>query len=199
MASGSAAQEPAGLDARTRIVDSAYELFSRHGVRGIGIDRVVEDARVAKMTLYRYFPSKDDLVLAFLRERERRWTHDWLQQTIEGVAPKPADCTLALFDALDEWFHRPDYEGCAFVRTLHEFSRGPLHDETVHQMGVVRKILETHAGQAGVEDAEAFSFKIQALMNGAMVGALSGDLQAARRGREIASLLLEQALGQAGA
>ena len=150
------------------------------------------------MTLYRHFPSKDDLVLAFLREREQRWTHDWLEQRIEEAAPRGPDRTLALFDVLDEWFHRPDYEGCPFVRTLHEFPRGAVHDETVHQLGVVRKILETHAGQAGVEDAKELSLKMQTLMIGAMVSALRGDLRAARRGREVAAALLEHAQAQAG-
>jgi AcrR family transcriptional regulator len=196
---GGAAHEPRGFGARSRIVDSAYELFSREGVRAIGIDRVVEEAGVAKMTLYRHFPSKDDLVLAFLQERERRWTRAWLEQTIEEFAPSGPERPLALFDALDEWFHRPDYEGCPFVRTLHEVARGPVREETVRQLGLVRKLLETHAAEAGVERAEDFSFKMQALMIGAMVLALRGDLEAARRGREVAGVLLEEALAGAGA
>lgn len=199
MSAGGAAGEPRGLGARSRIVDSAYELFSHEGVRAIGIDRVVEAAGVAKMTLYRHFPSKDDLVLAFLQERERRWTRDWLEQTIEEFAPSRPERPLALFDALDEWFHRPDYEGCSFVRTLHEVPSGPVREETIRQLGLVRKLLETHAGEAGVEHPEEFSFKMQALMIGAMVLALRGDLEAARRGREVAGVLLEEGLARAGA
>jgi AcrR family transcriptional regulator len=199
VSAGGAAQERQGIGARSRIVDTAYELFSREGVRAIGIDRVVEEARVAKMTLYRHFPSKDDLVLAFLQERERRWTRAWLEQTIEEVAPSQPERPLALFDALDEWFHRPDYEGCPFVRTLHEVPHGPVREETIRQLGVVRKILRTHAGQAGVENPDEFSFKMQALMIGAIVLALRGDLEAARHGREVACLLLEQAQARAGA
>ena len=68
--------EPA---ARQRILDSAYDLFSRRGVRAVGIEEVIERAAVAKATLYRHFPSKDHLVLEFLRQRETIWTHGWVE------------------------------------------------------------------------------------------------------------------------
>ena len=70
------------MGARDRIVDTAYDLFSRHGIRAVGVDRIVAESGVAKMSLYRHFPSKDDLVLAFLQERERRWTNEWLRAEV---------------------------------------------------------------------------------------------------------------------
>jgi AcrR family transcriptional regulator len=74
----SADPEPAlGGAARERIVDTAYELFSRRGVRAVGVDEVIKRAGVAKATLNRHFPSKDDLVVAFLERREQLWTLDW--------------------------------------------------------------------------------------------------------------------------
>ena len=63
---------------RERILEAAYPLFSRSGIRAVGVDTIVEAAGVAKMTLYRNFPSKDDLALAFLEMREERWTRAWL-------------------------------------------------------------------------------------------------------------------------
>jgi len=180
------------LSARARILDSAYELFSRYGIRAVGIDRILELSGVAKMTLYRHFASKDELVLAFLEERRRRWTQGWLQPAIEDVATDRPERTLALFDVLDEWFHRPDYEGCSFIRTLHEVPEGPVREEATRQMELVRRMLADHAAQAGVGDPEAFAYQMQILMMGAMVSALRGDLDAAKRAREIAAAWLSR-------
>ena len=70
---------PARRPARERLLETAYGMFSTRGVRAVGVDEIIERAGVAKATLYRHFPSKDDLVLAFLEERERRWTVDWVE------------------------------------------------------------------------------------------------------------------------
>ena len=64
---------------RERLSQAAYELFSREGVRSVGVDAVIARAGTAKMTLYRNFPSKDDLILEFLRRREQLWTREWLE------------------------------------------------------------------------------------------------------------------------
>ena len=70
-------------NARSRILESAYELFSERGVRAVGIDAIIARSGVARMTLYRHFSSKEDLVLAFLERREERWTRLWLQAEVE--------------------------------------------------------------------------------------------------------------------
>jgi len=77
--------------ARQRIVDTAYELFSQNGIRPVGIDRIIAEAGVAKMTLYRHFPAKIDLAVAFLDLRGERWTRDWLQSEIDRQAASPRD------------------------------------------------------------------------------------------------------------
>jgi len=185
----SGAHAPAG-DAASRILDAAYDLFSRYGVRAVGVDRIIAEAHVTKRTFYRHHPSKEELVLAFLEERWRRWTHGWLEAAVERLAPDPRDRTLALFDALDEWFHRPDYEGCSFIRTLDEVRDGLVHEATVRQLDLVRAMLAEHAAEAGVARPEEFSYQIQILMMGSMVSALRGDLDAARRAGEVAALIL---------
>ncbi len=177
-------------DAGSRIADAAYDLFSRYGVRAVGVDRIIAEAHVTKRTFYRHHPSKDELVLAFLQERWRRWTHGWLEAAVERLAPDPRDRLLAVFDALDEWFRRPDYEGCSFIRTLHEFDDGPVHEATVRQMDLVRALLAEYAVQAGVARPEEFSHQIQSLTLGSMVSALRGDLDAAQRARMVAALML---------
>lgn len=107
-------------DARSRILEAAYELFSRQGIRAVGIDAIIRRSGVARMTLYRNFGSKDELVLAFLERREQRWTRDWLQQEAERRAADPAERLLAIFDVFDDWFRHDDFEGCSFINVLLE-------------------------------------------------------------------------------
>ena len=73
-------------DGRDRILDTAYELFSQHGTRAVGVDRIIAEAGTAKMTLYRNFASKDELIVAFLAAREERWTRGWLQAEVDRRA-----------------------------------------------------------------------------------------------------------------
>jgi AcrR family transcriptional regulator len=182
-------------DARTRILETAYELFSRHGIHAVGIDRIIARADVAKATLYHHFASKEALVLAFLELREQRWTRDWLQAEAERRAPTPQGRALALFDALDEWFHREDFEACAFINTLFEISdRGnAIHHEAVRHLDLILKILESYAEQSGAANPQATGNQLQVLMMGAIVSATRGDREAARRARALAELLLQSA------
>ncbi len=76
-------------DAREPIDHAAYELFSRHGTKSIGIDAIIERSGVAKATLYRHYRSKEDLVIAFLRRRDKLWTQDWLLSELEGRSKTP--------------------------------------------------------------------------------------------------------------
>ena len=80
-----------GRPARERVLQTAYAMFAARGVRDVGVDEVIKGAGVAKATLYRHFPSKDDLVVAFLEKREQRWTLDWVEaeaypEELRGVA-----------------------------------------------------------------------------------------------------------------
>jgi AcrR family transcriptional regulator len=180
--------------ARDRIVEAAYTLFCEHGIRAVGVDRIVAESGVAKMTLYRHFRSKDDLVLAFLDEREERWTRGWLQAESERRAANPSERIMALFDLLDEWFQEPGYVGCPIVNTLLE---GHRHDPKVHgaavqRLEVIRTLLQRYAEEAGAEDAEEASYRIQVLMMGAIVSAARGDREAARRARTMVQRVLDE-------
>src|SRR3979411_176352 len=157
--SGSVGSGGSGLKARERILEAAYELFSRHGIRAVGIDTIVESSGVARMTLYRHFASKDALVLAFLERREERWIKDWLQREVELRAVDPGDRLLAIFDVFDEWFQRPDFEGCSFINVLLEIAE-PGH--VVHQarrdyLAPTRAFVGQLASEAGVADPAAFA------------------------------------------
>src|SRR4051812_36941338 len=113
-----AKEDPARLAARERILRTAYDLFSRDGIQATGVDRVIAEAPVAKMTLYRNFRSKEELALAVIRRREQLWTRDWLEGEVERRGGTPQARLLAIFDVFDEWFHRDDYERGLFTRCL---------------------------------------------------------------------------------
>ena len=183
------------MGARERILDTAYDLFSRHGVRAVGVDRIVAESGVAKMSLYRHFPSKDDLVLAFLLERERRWTKDWLSAEVERREPSAAGRLLAIFDVLGEWFQRPDFEGDAFVKVLLEFDddSSRLRLASAEQLSNVRSFVSALAAEAGASDPDALAHKWHILMKGSIVTACAGDRAAAARAREVGRLLLADA------
>ena len=177
---------------RERIRRAAYELFSRLGIRAVGVDAVIAQAGVAKMTLYRNFPSKDDLVLDFLDHREERWTEQWLIAEATARASQPGPRLLAVFDLLGEWFARPDYEGCPFLAALLEFrDQGhPAGWAAAGHLARIRAFLRDQAALAGAADPDGLARSWHILMNGAIIAAHEGDVQAAERSREAGELLL---------
>jgi AcrR family transcriptional regulator len=180
-------------DARERILDTAYELFSRRAVRDVGIDEVIERAGVAKATLYRHFPSKDDLVIAFLERREERWTLAWVEAEARRRGDTPEDQLLAIFELFDEWFHRDDFEACSFVNVLLEM--GPAHpvgQASVRHLASIRSVVGRLAEEASLPDPDSFARSWHILMKGSIVSAAEGDAEAAQRARSMARLLIEQ-------
>ena len=181
-----------GISARDRILDTSYELFSRRGVRAVGIDELIEHAGVAKATLYRHFPSKDDLVVAFLQRREQRWTRDWVEAEATRRASDPEGQLLAIFDAFDEWFRRKDFEACSFINVLLELGpRHPAGHACVQHLETIRSIVRRLAEEAGLRDPAAFAHSWHILMKGSIIAAAEGDVEAAQRARAMAARLID--------
>ncbi|MFL5922200.1 MAG: TetR/AcrR family transcriptional regulator [Gaiellaceae bacterium] len=182
------------LSARDRILASAYELFSRNGVRAVGIDEVIRRAQVAKATLYRHFPSKDDLVLAFLQQREQVWTRDWVEAEARRRADTPEEQLLAIFDLFDDWFHREDFEGCSFINVLLEMNdrETTLGRASAAHLANIRSIIVQLATEAGLRDPDQFAHSWHILMKGSIVAAGEGDRDAARRAQAMGRLLIAQ-------
>jgi AcrR family transcriptional regulator len=180
-------------EARERILNASYELFSRHGIHAVGIDRIIAEADVAKATLYHHFTSKSDLVVAFLDLRQERWTRDYFEAEVQRRAATPQERALAVFDVFDEWFHRPDFEGCSFINTLLEITDkdDPVHKAAVRHLDGIRAMIETYAEQAGAANPTEIGSQLQILMMGSIVSAGRGDPGAARRARGLGELLLD--------
>jgi AcrR family transcriptional regulator len=106
--------------ARERILETAEELFYREGIRAVGIDTIIEKSGVAKMSLYRSFASKDDLVAAYLELRSQRYWK-WWEEVTARHPDDPRRQLQDLFVAVAERVRRPQYRGCAFVNAATEF------------------------------------------------------------------------------
>lgn len=104
---------------RQHIVETAYRLFKRYGFHATGIDRIIAEAGVAKMTVYRHFPSKDGLIVAVLDWRTERFEEE-LDRMVEA-APNAKEKIGAIFDWHERWFAQRDFRGCPFQHAIAEF------------------------------------------------------------------------------
>src|SRR5580765_6446816 len=100
---------------REHLLDVAQRMFCSTGFHAVSIDDIVEEAEVARMTVYKNFGCKDDLILATLHREDQRF-RQWLAAAVEARAAKPDDRILALFSALHDRFAVDGYYGCAFIR-----------------------------------------------------------------------------------
>jgi AcrR family transcriptional regulator len=194
MVATTASRPESGQTARDRILGTAYELFSHRGIHDVGVDELVERAGVAKATLYKHFRSKDELVLAFLEQREQIWTYGWVEREARRRGAAPEEQLLTIFDLFDEWFHGDDFEGCSFVNVLLEFGDldHPIGRASADYLENIRSVVRNLAREAGLRDPDAFALSWHILMKGAIVQAAEGDRDAAKRAQALGSLLIEQ-------
>lgn len=180
-----------GESVRRRIDETAYRLFSRSGIRGVGVDTICAESGVAKMTLYRHYPAKEDLALSFLRQRTQLFSRPW-QLDVERRAKSPQARLLAVFDALDDWFHQKDYAGCPVVKALLETEdrSDPVRKGTLGYFAEMRAFIRQLAEQAELHDPDVMAGQWMILIKGAVVVACAGDRNAAIRAKELAAALL---------
>lgn len=101
-----------------QILTAAGGLFYSEGIRAVGIDRIIEEAKVAKATLYRHFPSKDHLVAAYLQDRHDRVIRS-LKEVLEATGA-PREQIRVIFERLYEKADSPEFRGCAFALAVAE-------------------------------------------------------------------------------
>lgn len=186
------------LSARDKLLNAADKLFYAHGISAVGIDRVIAEAGVAKMSLYNHFDSKDALVAAWLERKHGEWML-WLRSFVER-APRESR-PLAVFDALDEWFHTDDFRGCAFINVAAEVkdSRSKAFQiSAAHTAELNSSIREWIAGARPKLSGAALDLAAQEmtmLAAGAILwAALHGADHVASRAKGSASRLLSESL-----
>lgn len=186
---------PVKSDARTRIVQTADRLFYAEGVKSVGIDRIVAEAEVAKMTLYNHFRSKDDLILAVLEHREAE-IDEFFRSAIERRSKSGSDRLRAFFAALKEWFDSPGFRGCSFINAAVELA-DPKHPASrfasQHKCRFRRMLEETVIETAGRRAASLVN-AISLLVEGAIVTAvMEGSSHSADVARDAAMKLISKA------
>jgi AcrR family transcriptional regulator len=193
-------QSPArSSDARQRIVETAERLFYAEGVRAVGIDRIIAEADVAKMTLYKHFASKDDLILAVLQHRESQ-VSEMFAKSMERYVRRGLDKLDAFFAALKDWFKSPGFRGCSFINARveladaeHPASRfSAKHKERFHEM--LKEIIRE---SAGAKRAESLAPAISLIVEGAIITAvMEQSAKSADVARDAALALLTKAAGK---
>ena len=157
--------------ARERILATVARLFYERGYQAVGVDTIVAEAGVAKMTLYRHFPSKDDLIVAYLeRADEGFWR--WMEEAVAG-APDARARLVEAFVALQAQVLRPTCVGCPFQGSAAEFPTPdhPAHDVAAAHKERVRSWFEELATQAGLVDSRTLADQLLLLMDGAWAAA----------------------------
>jgi AcrR family transcriptional regulator len=158
------------LDVRDRILGTASTLFYERGVRAVGVDTIVLEAAVAKTSLYRYFPTKDDLIVAFLeREDLEFWTH-W-DQVAQQWPDDPAGELDAHMRWIGERLARSNYRGCPQINVAAEFSEQdhPARMASQRHMQALRSRLHDIARRLNAARPKQLAAQLAVLINGAFV------------------------------
>ncbi len=153
--------------ARERILEVARDLFYREGIRAVGVDTIVAQSGVAKMTLYRYYPSKDQLVVAFLEEANRRYW-EWWDKAMRRHPDDPHQQLGDLFEALERKVTSRSYRGCPFINTAAEFRELTYagRDIVLANKHEVRRRLRALSAGCGARDPDRLAEQLQLLMDG---------------------------------
>ncbi len=182
---------------RDQLLTAAIELFNEAGYHNTGVDTVVTRSGVSKMTLYAYFKTKEELILAALRRQDEEMRNA-LMRDVERREKDPRARLPAFFDALGDWFSQSDFKGCMFINASAEYT---AQDHSVHLVAAEHKRLLTKyvrdlAAAAGAPDPDDLADQLMLLIEGAIVTAhVRGSADSARRAKKAAEILISDALG----
>ncbi|QSA95613.1 TetR/AcrR family transcriptional regulator [Methylococcus sp. EFPC2] len=181
------------LNTRERLLEAACRLFYRDGVHATSIEVILDEAGVARQSLYQHFQSKDGLVGEFLKRRDQHW-RGWLEGFVESRAETPRERLLALFDFLQDWFSQPDFHGCAFINIAAEFAdpQHPFRQIAADHKCLVLDYIRTLCRQAELNDPEVAVRRLGLLMEGAITTELvTPGSNIAAEARCLAALVLD--------
>jgi AcrR family transcriptional regulator len=186
------------LAPRERILKTASDLFYRFSINSVGIDRIIAESGVAKMTFYKHFPSKADLIATYLRYKSVVW-FQMLSTATERAGLSPLERVLAVFDALEEPLLAPSFRGCPFVKGLAEF--GPEANSPDVEATIAAYFTTLHDFVASLIEPlslskpERAAIQVLSLIQGAIVIAQSTrDPAIVEANRDAARVLLEEGL-----
>ncbi len=186
---------------RDQLVQTALTLFTKQGYRATGIDNILAESGIAKMTLYNHFKSKDELIIAVLNKRDDDFL-GWLNAAIERLLPQQ-NCDprlhklMALFDAIDEWFNSDAFYGCNFINACIEFKRedDPIHVTATAHKKLMLQILQSYLSELELADPATVAKQIHMLIEGSIVMTIClGEKKAALIAKQTAMEILQKHL-----
>lgn len=180
---------------RDHLMEVARDLFMEHGFHGTGIDRILGEAGVSKKTLYTHFRSKDELILAVLKQHDSAFRNSFMRQ-VEQKSSEPRDRLMAIFDVAEAWFDAPNFFGCVFINAVGEYSAEdtPVRSACRDYKKQITDFIIRLAKDADVKEPKVLGDQLSLLLEGAIVTAhVSDKEQAVRAAKSAASVLIDKA------
>lgn len=183
---------------RQDLIDTAIALFNEHGFHATGIEMILGKARMSKKTLYTYFRSKDELVLAALRHYDSLFRNSFMAK-VEKASSSAEGRLLAIFDVAEEWFLQKDFFGCIFISATSEYSdRSSAIRQTSYEFKrLMHRYIRDLCSQLEIPNPDELANELSLLFEGATVTAqISGSPEAARVAGKMAKRLVADAMAQ---
>jgi len=154
---------------REKILTTATNLFQTQGINSTGVDNIVAVAGTTKMTLYKYFRTKEALILEVLQTSQQTF-ENWLNEKLNSNSKKPADKIQQLFDYIEEWVNSPEFVGVGFIKASAEFpnEENPIHQLSSKQSREFRQFISKLAFEAKIKDADGLALQLSLLFEGAV-------------------------------
>jgi AcrR family transcriptional regulator len=185
----------ASISRREHLINTAIELFSEHGFHGTGIDTLLAKTGMSKRTLYTYFRSKDELILAVLRHKDGLLRNQFMAN-VGRAAEAPEARLLAVYDVAEAWFKQKNFFGCMFINAVGEYADAdsPIRHVSIEYKKLMRNYLLGLCNQLDVERPEELADALALLLEGAIVTAqVSRNVQAAQTAKKVAKILIDNA------
>jgi AcrR family transcriptional regulator len=187
--------EARATPAKERLLRIADELFYARGLHAVGIDEIIEKSGAAKATLYAHFPTKDDLIASYLRQRSLQWRAHMTARLAEAPA-SPIERIDAVFAILADGCETPGFRGCPFINAAVEYPdpRHPASLAGAEHRRWIRDLFRSLVVEAKIRRPDRVAAQLALLYDSAMVGTqMNGNPAAATHAREVARILVDAA------
>ncbi len=181
---------------RERVLQSATELFDSRGINASGIDTIIAHSGIAKASLYKYFPSKNQLIIEYLKEKSNR-LFTWLNQQLDNKHINAQQKLFELCELFEQWMSTSDFQGLPFHIASVEFPdpAHPVNHFSVALSQQLQQYIANIAKQAGIKQAKTLAHQLAIIFEGgAMLERLNPHSSAANRAKNAAITLIKSYL-----
>lgn len=181
---------------KDKILDVATDLFQTRGINSTGVDTIVAVAGTTKMTLYKYFTSKENLILEVLDKGHQDF-QSWLSEQLNSSTKKPSEKLQKLFEFIEEWVTSPNFRGMGFIKASAEFpnEESPVHQLSSEQSRQFRQYISSLAKEANIQDADGLALQLSLIFEGAVQAEqMKRGSGAMKYAKKAAKILIDSAL-----